>query len=139
NPICNGGAGGPGGNGDESCGIHFKIAVTGDLSILSYSPILGISEYNNTGSELDASLVTTDPLDILQIGPTKIGTLVLDVSGAQGGLGSVTLLRSVDADLELVGGNGRDVFFVPEPAVVLQLVVGALGLAVLDRRRAVRE
>ena len=31
---CNDGAGGPGGNGDEACGFHFEIAVTGDVAIV---------------------------------------------------------------------------------------------------------
>ena len=133
--YCNGGAGGIGGDGDETCGVHFKIKVTGDLSISNFQALEGIPEFhiNATNTELSATLVTTYPF--LPIGPTKIATFDLDVSGTQGGIGTVTMLQSVDADLDLVTGVVRDVFFVPEPAVALQLGFGALTLAALNRLR----
>jgi len=133
--YCNGGAGGTGGDGDETCGVHFKIKVTGDLLISNFQPSWGLSEshINASNTELSASLVTTNP--VLPLGPTEIATFDLDVSGSQGGIGTVTMLQSVDADLDLLTGTTRDVFFVPEPAVALQLGCSALTLAALKRLR----
>ncbi len=139
--VCNGGTGGTGGDGDESCAIHFKIAVTGDLSILSFSPLVGIPEHsiNISGTELNVTLVTVDPYIDVPLFPlppwTKLGSFELDVSGIDGGIGSVTLLQSVDADLDLVAGANRDVFYVPEPVLLVQLAFGALGLAGLGLQR----
>lgn len=141
--FCNGGAGGTGGNGDDSCAIHFKILVDGDLSISSFNPLVGIAEVNSTTTDINASILTTDPGAFLPADTaTEVATFMLDTSGTQGGIGTVTFLQSVDADLDLVVGiEDRGLFCVPEcvpvpePAVVLQLVFGALSLAVLDRCR----
>jgi hypothetical protein len=127
------------GNGDDSCGIHFKITVNGDLGIsnFQFEPEYAIAQMSATSTEVNASIVATDPADILPANiPTKVATFDLDASNPQGGLGEVTFLQSVDADLELVAnGIVGPVFFVPEPAVALQLTAGALGLAALNRRR----
>ena len=70
--LCNAGAGGVGGNGDETCGLHFRIEVSGDLSILGFTPQVGSATSKITGSQLTAAVVTT--AQPLPPGPTRIGT-----------------------------------------------------------------
>ncbi len=133
--VCHDSPSGGGGNGDESCGLHFRIEVTGDLSILSFSPQAGIATSRNTGSQLTAALVTT-AVPLLP-GPTRIGTLQV-TGGPLGGTGQLAMLQTVDADLELQIGSPRAIFFIPEPGRELLLGVGLAGLALLHRlaRRA---
>jgi hypothetical protein len=133
--VCHASPSGGGGNGDETCGLHFRIEVSGDLSILGFSPEVGSATANNTGTQLTAAIVTT--ASPLPPGPTRFGSLQL-ASGSLGGTGELTLLQAVDADLELQSASSRTLFFVPEPGRALLLGAGLAGLALLHRLRARR-
>ena len=133
--LCQSGTG-LGGDGDETCGAHFEVSVSGDLSIVDFTDHAGTLEANiaPTGQRLSVALVTT--LDPLPAGPTLIGTIQVDTSGSFGGTGRLEMLQTVDADLELQTGVPRILFFVPEPDLAIGLIAGALLLALLARRRA---
>jgi len=135
--LCNGGAGGLGGNGDETCGVHFEIRVDGDLSILSFTPQVGqVSSRIEPGSRtLRTALVTTAPP--LSAGTTRLGTLTIQ-AGPVGGTAQLSKLDTVDADLDLQTGAPRTIAFVPEPAFALQLAAGICALSLLSRHRSPR-
>jgi hypothetical protein len=128
--VCDGGEGVVAGDGDEACGVHFQIQVTGGLSIANFVPEHGGTRFTNTGTVLTAALVT--PGDPIPTGPTRIGTLQL--VGADGS-GQLDMVETVDASLDLGAGTARELFFVPEPRVDLLAVVGVAGLAALSRLR----
>ena len=133
--ICNDGAGGLGGDGDETCGVHFEILVDGDLEILSFAPSVGqaSSMIAPDGKKLTAALVTTSAP--LSQNATLLGTLSLD-SGPVGGAAEVAMLETVDANLDLQTGSPRDIVYVPEPRLLLLLAGGLCALVPLARRRS---
>jgi hypothetical protein len=139
------------GNGDDTCGLHFKICLTGDLTFVgSFAADVGVVQQSSTvavpcvpgepsvlGTELNVAILTTaSPLAVV---PTRLGTIDVDTSGPNGGDGELTMLQTVDADLELTNGTTRPLFIVPEPGFLLQLVPGAALLWFLSRRTNRRE
>jgi len=135
---CNGGIGGMGGNGDETCGVNFEVRVSGDLSIMNFNPdSIGMEEFTLTGDTLKVAIVTTNPH--LSAVPTRVGTMQIDTSGPQGGTGNLVMLQTVDADLELKTGAPDELFTVPEPGFLSLLLPGAGLLAFLARARIRRE
>jgi hypothetical protein len=117
--------------GHASCAYDLRVQVQGDSQLVSFSPI-GDVVYDLTPTMLRANRIAKDaPL----VGPTKIGELVVNTLGPQGGLIHVTGVNSVGAALQVEGMPTNTLAYVPEPDQLVLLVSGLAGLALLHRLR----
>ena len=124
--------------GDASCAYDLRVQVQGDSKIVSFTPIGDVVQ-NITTTEnptmLRANRLTNGaPI----IGKQKIGTLVVDTTGPQGGLIEVTGVHSLGAALQLESIPSNTIAYVPEPGELVLLVSGLAGLALLHRLRGTR-
>jgi hypothetical protein len=128
-------------NGDVTCGVHFEIEVGEDLTILPLPNSLTLeSQFDQTSARIDgkklrvAIVTTADPICAA---PTRLGSLAI-LSGPVGGTVTLSKLETVDASLDLQTGGARDIAFIPEPSLALQLAAGVSALTLLSRQRSKR-
>lgn len=118
------------GDGDEICAYRFCIETQDLVSILAFDA----DPAQDVVSNLAATRLCASGGDATlgQLGPVRIGELVVAASGA--GTVEVVEGRVVAADLTL-GSVAPRVLAVPEPGLGVQLGVGLGFLAVVGRRR----
>jgi hypothetical protein len=119
--------------GDASCAFDLRVQVFGDSTIVS-AALTGdvVQNLATNGRTLRANRITkANPIT----GPQKIGELVVNTTGAQGGTIEVTGVHNVGAALQTEPIPGQTLAYVPEPGQLLLLVSGLAGLALLHRLR----
>ena len=124
--------------GDASCAYDLRIQVQGDSKIVSFTPIGDVIQ--KLTPPTNATLLRANRIASAAplIGKQKIGTLVVDTTGPQGGLIEVTGVHSLGAALQLESIPSNTIAYVPEPGQLLLLASGLAGLAVLHRLRGTR-
>jgi hypothetical protein len=121
--------------GDASCAYDLRVQPQGGSQLLSFVPTGGSCDIgcNLTGSMLRVNrILTSSPL----VGKQRLGTLTVDTSSSQpGGYIEVTGVHSVGAARQLQDIPTRTLAYVPEPGMLVLLLSGLAGLAVLHRLR----
>jgi hypothetical protein len=121
--------------GHASCAYDVRIRVQGDSQLTGFSPIGSDVVFDLTPTMLRANrIMKNSPL----VGPTKIGQLVVNTLGPQGGLIEVAGVNNVGAALQVEGLPNHTLAYVPEPDQLVLLFAGLAGLAVLHRLRGAR-
>ncbi|MHA7838933.1 MAG: hypothetical protein ACX98W_15855, partial [bacterium] len=118
------------GTGDEVCFWNLALQAGGTATISSFVPAAGLVHHLGAGGTT-LGVNGGDPWRG-DLGPRRIGELVLDGGSGGGGL-ELTAGQAVDASL---GVNAMaPAIVVPEPAVGLSLGAGVLLIALLGRLR----
>lgn len=120
--------------GDASCAYDLRVQVQGDSKLLNFVPTGGACD---VGCKLTDTMLrvnrilTSTPL----IGKQRLGVLTVNTSFPQGGLIEVTGVHSVGAARQLQNIPSHTIAYVPEPGMIVLLLSGLAGLAVLHRLR----
>jgi len=129
------------GDGDDTCGLHFKLCLAPGISFIGFADATGgVVEQSSSppckdegpGTQINIAILTT--ASPLPSEPSQIGTLQVDTSAVDDGLVTLEMLQAVDADLELK--DGIPTTLVPEPGLIGMLLPGIALLLFLKRRRA---
>jgi hypothetical protein len=127
--------------GDASCAYDLRVQVQGDPWIVGFTPIGLVADVVQKLTPLtNPTLLRANRLTngAPIIGRQKIGTLVVNTMGPQGGLIEVTGVHSLGAALQLESIPSNTIAYVPEPGELVLLVSGLAGLALLHRLRGKR-
>jgi hypothetical protein len=120
------------GNGDELCAWVFRLGTSGTISIYDFVPDSGQDiVWTATSNELSAQ---GGDAEVGELGPIRLGELILQVAGAGGGQAEIFEGYAVSAQLTLETVSPR-VVALPEPSFLLQICAGVGFLLALDRRR----
>jgi hypothetical protein len=119
------------GDGAELCAFDLAVEGIGGVQFLSFTPAPSpapVVAYSLSGARLRLNAVEA----ISGItGPTFVGSLEVNTTGAMGGQIDLVSSEVLSASLAEVAVMPRGIITVPEPAGLLQLVSGILGLIVL--------
>ena len=119
--------------GDASCAYDVRVQVFGDSQLLNFVPSQGLCD---VGCNLTASMLRVNKIPITPlIGRQKIGELTVRTNLPQGGSIEVTGVHSVGAARQLQNIPSLPIAYVPEPGMLVLLISGLAGLAVLHRLR----
>lgn len=121
------------GDGDEICAWDVFVELSGDVSIVSWSPEDPGTQGAPAGSMLKINGLVESPA----AGPLRLGRLVV-TAGTSDGEVSATGNRIVNADQKLEDVSGSTIARVPEPALAAGLAFGLPALAFLRRMRCRR-